>query len=124
MLIDYGEFGMQLPDADIIVYSPENSQIIAIISSKISVRGSVTQAGYWKSKLLDSENTAHIKTYLITPDIDKDLTRIDPAREPRIIAEVDLEGTYVLTAEALEESENVKLFEHFIEDLKQLLEKH
>lgn len=124
VVIDYGEFGMQLPDADVIVYSPEDSQIVAIILSEISVRESVVQTGYWKSKLLESENTKHIKTYLITPDTDKDLTRMDPAKELRIIAEIDLDGTYVLTAEALEESDKVKLFEHFIEDLKQLLEKH
>ncbi|MDE0323171.1 MAG: BsaWI family type II restriction enzyme [Candidatus Poribacteria bacterium] len=124
VVIDYGEFGMQLPDTDIIVYSPENSQIIAIISSKISVRESVIQTGYWKSKLLESENTKHIKVYLITPDANKDLTRINPAKEPRIIAETDLDGTYVLTTEALEESDKVKLFEHFIEDLKRLLERH
>ena len=122
VVIDYGEFGMQLPDADVIVYSPENSQIIAVISSKISVRESVVQTGYWKSKLLESENTAHIKVYLITPDRDKDLTRIDPAKEPRVIAEIDLDGTYVLTAEELEESDKIKLFEHFIEDLRQVIE--
>ena len=34
-------------------------------------------------------------------------------------AEVELDGTYVLTAESLEESGKVKLFEHFIGDLKQ-----
>lgn len=124
VVIDYGEFGMQLPDTDIIVYSPENSQIIAIISSKISVRESVIQTGYWKSKLLESENTKHIKVYLITSDANKDLTRIDAAKEPRIIAEADLDGTYVLTTEELQETDKVKLFEHFIEDLKRLLERH
>ena len=122
VVIDYGEFGMQLPDADVIVYSPENSQIIAVISSKISIRESVVQTGYWKSKLLESENTAHIKVYLITPDRDKDLTRMDPAERARVIAETDLDGTYVLTAEELEESDKVKLFEHFIEDLRQVIE--
>ena len=122
VVIDYGEFGMQLPDTDSVVYNPENSQVIAIISSKISAGGSVVQTGYWKSKLLESENTAHIKAYLITPDAKKDLTKMDPAEEPRIIAEVELDGTYVLTAEELEESDKVKLFEHFIEDLKQVIE--
>ncbi|RKU22248.1 hypothetical protein C6499_20105 [Candidatus Poribacteria bacterium] len=121
MIIDYGEFGMQLPDTDVIVYRPENSQIIAIISSKISVKESVVQVGYWKFKLLESENTAHIKVYLITPDANKDLTRIAPAKEPRVIAEIELDGTYVLTTEALEESDKVKLFEHFIEDFKQVI---
>lgn len=122
VVIDYGEFGMQLPDTDIIVYNPENYQIIAIISSKISVRESVAQIGYWKFKLLESENTNHIKVYLITSDANKDLTRIDPATESRVIAEVELDGTYVLTAETLQESDKVKLFEHFIEDLKQVIE--
>ena len=122
VVIDYGEFGMQLPDADIVVYNSENSQVIAIISSKISVRESVAQTSYWKSKLLESENTTHIKVYLITPDRDKDLTRMDPAKESRVIAEIELDGTYVLTAEELEESDKVKLFEHFIEDFKQVIE--
>ncbi|RKU19347.1 hypothetical protein C6503_07775 [Candidatus Poribacteria bacterium] len=121
VVIDYDELGMQLPDTDIIVYRPENSQIIAIISSKISVRESVVQVGYWKFKLLESENTKHIKVYLITPDANKDLTRIAPAKEPRVIAEIELDGTYVLTAENLEQSDKVKLFEHFIEDLKQVI---
>ena len=121
MVIDYGEFGMQLPDTDIIVYSPENYQVIAIISSEISVKESVVQVGYWKFKLLESENTENIKVYLITPDANKDLTSIVPAKEPRVIAEIDLNGTYVLTTEALEESDKVKLFEHFIDDLKQVI---
>ena len=47
--------------------------------------------------------------------------RMDPAKEPRIIAEIDLDGVYVLTAGALAESDKVKLFEHFIEDIKQVI---
>ncbi len=35
--------------------------------------------------------------------------------------EVDLDGSYILTEEKIEESNKVKLFEHFIEDLKGLL---
>ena len=121
VVIDYGEFGMQLPDTDLVVYNPKNSYVISIISSKISAGVSVVQSGYWKSKLLESDNTAHIKVYLITPDIDKNLTRMDPAKEPRVIAETDLDGTYVLTAAPFEESDKVKLFEHFIEDLRQVI---
>jgi type II restriction enzyme len=33
---------------------------------------------------------------------------------------MDLDGAYVLTKENLEQSDKVKLFEHFIEDLKKL----
>lgn len=118
VVIDYGEFGMQLPDADIVVYNPENSQIIAIISSKTSVRVWIAQIVYWRIKLLESENTAHIKVYLVTPDRDRDLTKIHPAKKLRGIVEANLDGTYVLTTEELEQSNKVKLFEHFIEDLK------
>ena len=121
IVIDYGEFGMQLPDADIVVYNPENSQIIAIISSKTSVRVWIAQIVYWRIKLLESENTKHIKVYLVTPDRDRDLTKIHPANKLRGIAETNLDSTYVLTAEELEESDKVKLFEHFIEDFKQAI---
>ena len=121
LTIDYGEFGLLLPDADIVVYNPEDSQIIAIISSKTSLAERVAQTGYWKLKFLESENTKHIKVYLITPDAKKDLERRDPAKKSRIIAEADLDGTYVLTSEDLEQSDKVKLFEHFIDDLKQVI---
>ena len=121
VVIDYGEFGMQLPDVDIVVYNPKNYQVIAIISSRTSIRERVAQTGYWKFKLLESENTKHIKVYLITPDAKEDLARMDPAKESRVIAEIELDGTYVLTAEELEESDKVKLFEHFIEDFKQVI---
>ncbi|MYA70399.1 DNA modification methylase [Candidatus Poribacteria bacterium] len=122
LTVNYGRFGELLPDADIVIYKPEKSRVIAVISSKTSLRERVVQTSYWKSKFQDSEHTKHIKVYLITPDRDKDLTKVDPAKKPRIIAEIDLDGTYVLTTEALEESDNVKLFEHFIHDLKQVIE--
>ena len=123
LAINYGEFGLRLPDADIVIYNPEDSQIIAIISSKTSLAERVAQTGYWKIKLLESENTKHIKVYLITPDANEDLTKMNPAKKSRVIAEVELDGTYVLTEEALEESDKVKLFEHFIEDFKQFIGK-
>ncbi len=123
LLIDYGEFEPLLPDADIIIYKPENSQVIAIISSKISLRERIAHTGYWKFKILKSQKTERIKLYLITLDKDKHLTEREHPKRQRIIVETELDGTYVLTAEALEESDKVKLFEHFIEDLKQVIEK-
>ncbi len=122
--INYGESEARLPDADIVIYNPENSQVIAIISSKTSLAERVAQTGYWKLKLLESENTAHIKVYLITPDRGRTLTRLNPSTKSRVIAEMELDGTYVLTTEPLEESNKVKLFEHFIEDLKQVIEEN
>lgn len=122
LTINYGRFGRLLPDADIVIYKPEKTRVIAVISSKTSLRERVVQTSYWKSKFQGGENTKHIKVYLVTPDRDKDLTKMEPAERQRIIAETDLDGTYVLTAEALEESDKVKLFEHFIEDFKQVIE--
>ncbi len=124
LAIDYGEFGLHLPDVDIVVYNPQNRRVIALISSKVTLRERIAQTGYWKLKLLEDENTAHIKVYFITPDEDGTLTSTYLPKKGRAIVEIDLDGTYVLTDADLEESDNVKLFEHFIEDFKQLIEKN
>jgi len=121
LAIDYGEFGLHLPDVDIIIYNPKNYRVIAVISSKVTLRERIAQTGYWKLKLLQDKTTKHIKVYFITPDEDKTLKIREPAKKGRAIVEVDLDGSYVLTEEKIEESEKVKLFEHFIEDLKELL---
>lgn len=67
------------------------------------------------------ENTTSIKFYLVTTSIDETVEVIGLPPNARAIAETDLDGTYVLTTENLEESDKVKLFEHFIEDLKQVI---
>ncbi len=122
LAIDYGEFGLHLPDVDIVVYDPKDWKVIALISSKVTLRERIAQTGYWKLKLLESETTEHIKVYFITPDEDGTLTSTYLPKKGRAIVEIDLDGTYVLTEANLEESNKVKLFEHFIEDFKQLLE--
>ena len=124
LLIDFGEFGCHLPDVDIIVYNPGNLRVIALISSKVTLRERIAQTGYWKLKLLEQEDTEHIKFYFITPDEDGTLTSTYLPKKGRAIVEIDLDGTYVLTEANLEESNKVKLFEHFIEDFKQLIEKN
>ena len=121
LAIDYGEFGLHLPDVDIIIYNPENYAILAVISSKVTLRERIAQTGYWKLKLSQDEATKHIRVYFITPDEDGTLTCKEPAKKGRAIVEVDLDGSYVLTEESIEESDKVKLFEYFIEDLKRLL---
>ena len=123
LAIDYGEFGLHLPDVDIVVYNPKDQEVIAVISSKVTLRERIAQTGYWKLKLLESETTEHIKVYFITPDEDGTLTDTYLPKKGRAIVEIDLDGTYVLTEANLEESGKVKLFEHFIQDFKQLLEK-
>jgi len=46
LVIDYGEFGMHLPDADLIIYNPENYQDITAFSISIWDKiGTVSKAG-------------------------------------------------------------------------------
>ena len=122
LAIDYGESGLHLPDVDIVVYDPKDQSVIAVISSKVTLRERIAQTGYWKLKLLESKTTEHIKVYFITPDEDGTLTDTYLPKKGRAIVEIDLDGTYVLTEANLDESHKVKLFEHFIEDFKQLVE--
>jgi len=121
LAIDYGEFGLHLPDVDIIIYHPQTYKVLAVISSKVTLRERIAQSGYWKLKLVQDEATKHIKVYFITPDEDGTLTYKRPTKKGRAIVEVDLDGSYVLTEEKIEESNKVKLFEHFIDDLRKLL---
>lgn len=121
LVIDYGEFGLHLPDADIVIYDPKDKRVIALISIKVTLRERIAQTGYWKLKLLADKITEHIKVYFITPDEDGTLTSKSPPKKGRAIVEEDIDGTYVLTEACLDESGKVKLFEHFIEDFKKLI---
>ncbi len=121
LLIDYGEFGYHLPDVDIIIYKPKTGEIVAVLSSKVSLRERIAQTGYWKMKLRAQELTKHIKVYFVTPDEDGTLTTKDPAKKGRAIVEVDTDGSYVLSETDIEESNKVKMFDKFIDDLRRLL---
>jgi len=122
LLIDYGEFGSHLPDVDIIIYKPETSAVITVISSKVTLRERIAQTGYWKIKLASDKATEHIKVYFVTPDEDGTLTIKEPAKKGRAIVEVDTDGSYVLSETEIEESSKVKMFDKFIDDLKAVLE--
>jgi type II restriction enzyme len=121
LLIDYGEFGSHLPDVDIIIYNPQNCKIIAVISSKVTLRERIAQTGYWKIKLAQDEITKHIRVFFITPDEDKTLSIRKPAKKGRAIVEVDTDGGYIMNEEEIEESRKVKKFDKFILDLKDLI---
>lgn len=120
-LIDYGEFGEHLPDVDIIIYDPENNEVIAVISSKVTLRERIAQTGYWKIKLTQDEVTKHIKVFFITPDEDKTLSIRRPAKKGRAIVEIDTDGSYVMSEERIEESDGVKTFDKFFIDLKNII---
>jgi type II restriction enzyme len=121
LLIDYGEFGAHLPDVDLIIYEPETCKIIAVVSSKITLRERIAQTGYWKIKLSDDVLTKHIKVFFITPDEDNTLSVKKPAKKGRAIVEVDTDGAYVMSESQVEESDKVKMFDKFIPDLRKLL---
>lgn len=118
LLIDYGEFGMHLPDVDIVVFNPKNCRVICVISSKVTLRERIAQTGYWKVKLAQNPITKHIKVFFVTPDEDKTLSVKKPAKKGRAIVEVDTDGSYIMNEEDIEESNKVKKFDKFIEDLK------
>jgi len=121
LIIDYGEFGSHLPDVDLIIYNPKASNVIAVLSSKVTLRERIAQTGYWKIKLAADEATKHIKVYFVTPDEDGTLTVKTPAKKGRAIVEVDTDGSYVLSETDIDESNKVKMFDKFIDDLKKLL---
>ncbi|MBS4027936.1 MAG: hypothetical protein KGZ58_04780 [Ignavibacteriales bacterium] len=121
LLIDYGEFGSHLPDVDIIIYEPQTSKVVAVLSSKVTLRERIAQTGYWKIKLASDKVTQHIKVYFVTPDEDGTLTVKRPAKKGRAIVEVDLDGSYVLSETNIQESNKVKMFDKFIDDLRKLL---
>ena len=121
LLVDYGKYGAYLPDVDIVIYDPKTSRIVAVISSKVTLRERIAQTGYWKLKLAADAITKHIRVYFVTPDEDGTLAVKDPMKKGRAIVEGDLDGSYVLCESEVEESEKVKTFDKFIQDLKGLL---
>lgn len=122
LMIDFGKHGSHLPDADLIIYHPDTYKVVAILSSKVTLRERISQTGYWKFKLLSQPLTKHIKVYFISPDEDGTLTRIGDFNKGRAIVEADLDGSYVLSEVDIEESNRVKMFDKFIGDLKKVLE--
>jgi type II restriction enzyme len=121
LLVDFGEFGSHLPDVDLVVYDPKTLRVLAVISSKVTLRERIAQTGYWKIKLSSDEVTKHIKVFFVTPDEDNTLAAKKPAKKGRAIVEVDTDGSYVMSQNLVEESSKVKMFDKFIDDLKKLM---
>jgi type II restriction enzyme len=121
LLVDYGEFGSHLPDVDIVIFDPQDGKVIAVLSSKVTLRERIAQTCYWKVKLASDKVTEHIKVYFVTLDEDGTLTKKMPAKKGRAIVEKDLDGSYVLSETTIEESNKVKMFDKFIDDLRELI---
>lgn len=122
LLVDYGEFGMHLPDVDIIIFDPSDSYIVAIVSVKVTLRERIAQTGYWKLKLSNAPVTKDIKAYFITPDEDGTLSIKKPTKKGRAIVETDTDGSYIMSEANLEETDHVKKFDRFIVDVRNIVE--
>jgi len=129
--LKYGKYYV-LPDSDIVIYNPKTAEVKAIISCKSSVRERFAQTLYWKVKLSTNERTKNIKMYFVTvdkeynekktgfkkPSLDIQINK-EPTK-PRILLEYEMDGVYV-TRDMKNESDKVKMFDKFIDDLKSLL---
>ncbi len=128
IVLKYGKYSI-LPDSDIVIYNPKTAEVKAIISCKSSVRERFAQTLYWKIKLSTNERTKHIKMYFVTvdkeynakktgfkkPSLDIQVNK-EPTK-PRILLEYEMDGVYV-TRDMKNESDKVKMFDKFIDDLK------
>jgi type II restriction enzyme len=59
--------------------------------------------------------------FFVTLDEDGDLVVKKPAKKGRAIAEMDTDGTFVITTREVEESEKIKKIEKFSEVIRNLL---
>ena len=125
LIVHYGQYDI-VPDTDIVIYEPKDYQIIAIISSKVTLRERIAQTAYWKLKLAQDPVTKNIKALFVTPDEDGDLVKKLPTLnnnsrgfKGRIIVEYDTDGAYVLRE--VEESEKVKIFPKLIDDIRRIV---
>ncbi len=126
VVVNFGKYGMHLPDVDLVAYRPNKSNKVEfIISSKTSIRERIAQTGYWKLKLLQDPHTKHIKVFFITLDKKGELiTKGNVIKKGRAIAETDTDGTYVITDKPIAESKNVKKFDKFFKDVEKILNKN
>jgi type II restriction enzyme len=133
LAIRYGDF-LLLPDVDSVLVwhdfaQPWESEILAIVSCKTSLRERIAQSCYWKLKLLSSDITKGIRVFLATTDNDKNFQlkkgrgRYDGKHRNRVISEHELDGIYILREDFLTdwESAKVKRFERIFDDITRIL---
>ncbi|MBI5682220.1 MAG: DNA modification methylase [Deltaproteobacteria bacterium] len=119
--VDFGKFGFHIPDVDLVIYNPEDTKVVAVLSSKSTLRERIAQSGYWNFKIKNYPLTKHIKVFFVSPDEDGNFSENKNMNKSRAIVEVDLDGAYIMTEEVVKESEKIKTFDKFIDDLKKLL---
>lgn len=121
LLISYGEFGKHFPDADLVLYDPENYEVFAIVSIKATLHERIAQTGYWSQKLHGQTSSAHIRVFFVSLDEDGTLTSVYPLKKGRAIVEAETDKTYVMSKAEIEETDTVKMFDQFRSDVKTYL---
>src|SRR3989338_4141679 len=56
---------LSLVKRDLIIFNSKTSKIVAVLSSKVTLRERIAQTGYWKIKLSSDEAKKHIKVYFV-----------------------------------------------------------
>ena len=119
LLVDFGVHGCFVPDADIVVYSPCDGSVKAIISCKVTLRERIAQSGFWKLRLMADDITKHIKVLFVTPDEDRTLIS-DKTNKSKAIALNELDGTYVLRS-GVEQKPYLMALDLIVEELRKCL---
>ena len=115
LLINYGgQLGCHMPEVDIVIYHPDTSKVLAVVSGKVT-SNRLDQT----IKLSQDEITKHIKVYFIGTDEDDILSDNNPLEKGAAIIESELNESYILTEANPGDNAKTKLFARFIEDLKE-----
>ena len=115
LLINYGgQLGCHMPDVDIVIYHPDTSKVLAVVSGKVT-SNRLDQT----IKLSQDEITKHIKVYFIETDENDILSDNNPFEKGTAIIESELNESYILTEANPGDNAKTKLFARFIEDLKE-----
>ncbi len=125
IVVFYNEIGI-VPDADIIIYDKNLLKVIAVLSSKASLRERIAQAAYWKKKFVESKVTNGILCYLVSTDNDGDFIQKDKRgnelSRSRIIVEYgELDGAYIFRE--IPESNKIKNFDQIEADLLKIFDR-
>ncbi|HEX9897073.1 MAG TPA: BsaWI family type II restriction enzyme [Dehalococcoidales bacterium] len=122
ILVDYGE-AMLIPDVDMAFYRPKSFDVLAVCIIRPVSKTSVIDAMYWKTKLLESELTSHIKLLFITLR-ESSFLRSEAyfsLIKAKAVLSQNVDCLYMLSEDTIEETENIKSFDKFFPDLKALV---
>lgn len=115
LLVDFGELGCYLPDADIVVYDPNDLSVKAIISCKVSLQEGISQTAYWKMKLSESPITQHIKMFFVAIDSDRNFFSLITSKSAAIA--MDHFDAFIVLRNAEQERHDVHALAEIVDKL-------